>query len=186
MTVQTPSDILKQATGMSIVWSVVMIVLGFLAVLLPFGTGLGVSMAVGWIIFFSGFVYLAYAFTAQSAGAVIWRILIGVFYVAGGGYLAFHPGLALESLTLVMAAIFLLEGLLEIAVFFQFRVLPGSGWILFDGIVTLVLAYLIWRPWPASSTWAIGTLLGINLILSGFTRLTYSLAGRKTLNAMAS
>ena len=185
MTVQSTTDILKQATGMSVGWSIVMIVLGFLALLLPFATGVGVSIAVGWIIFFGGFVYLAYAFTAQSAGAVIWRILIGIIYVVGGGYLAFNPGLALESLTLVMAAIFFVEGLLEIVVFFQFRVLPGSAWILFDGIVTLVLAYMIWRQWPASSAWAIGTLLGINLILSGFTRLTYSLAGRKALKAIA-
>ncbi len=185
MTVQTPSDIFKEATGMSIGWAIAMIVMGLLAVLLPYATGIGVSLVVGWIIFFSGFVYLAYAFTAHSAGAIIWRILIGIIYVVGGGYLAFHPGLALESLTLVMAAIFLLEGALEIVVFFQFRVLPGSGWILFDGIVTLLLAYVIWRPWPSSSTWAIGTLLGINLILSGFTRLIYSLAGRKALKAMA-
>ena len=106
-------------------------------------------------------------------------------YIVGGGYLAFHPGIALESLTLLVAAIFFVEGVMEIVVFFQFRGLSGSGWILFDGLVTLVLAYMIWRPWPSSSAWAIGTLLGVNLIVSGFTRLMYSVEARKTLKVVA-
>jgi len=84
-----------------------------------------------------------------------------------------------------VAAVFFAEGVTEIVVFFQFRSLPGSGWILFDGIVTLILAYLIWRPWPSSSVWAIGTLLGVNLIVSGVTRLMYSVEARKTLKAVA-
>jgi uncharacterized membrane protein HdeD (DUF308 family) len=185
MTTQSITGEIKEATGMSIGMAAVMIVLGFLAVLLPFATGIGIAILVGWIIAFSGFAYLAYAFAAQGAGAFLWRTLIGVVYVIGGVYLAFHAGLALESLTLVVAAIFFAEGVLDIVVFFQFRSLSGSGWILFDSVVTLLLAYLIWRPWPSSSIWAIGTLVGINLIVSGFTRLMYSVAARKTMKAIA-
>ena len=185
MTAQRITDVMTEATGMSIGMAAVMIALGLLAVFLPFATGIGISILVGWIVVFSGFAYLAYAFAAQGAGAFLWRILVGVAYIIGGAYLAFNPGLALASLTLVVAAVFLAEGVLQLIVFFQFRALPGSGWILFDGLVTLLLAYLIWRPWPASSTWAIGTLVGINLIVSGFTRLMYSVAARKTLKAIA-
>jgi uncharacterized membrane protein HdeD (DUF308 family) len=178
-------DVFTEATGMSIGLAVLMIVLGILAVFLPFATGIGVSILVGWVIVFSGFAYLAYAFAAQGTGGFLWRTLIGIVYVIGGFYLAFHPGLALESLTLVVASVFLIEGVAEIIVFFQFHALSGSGWILFDGVVTLLLAYMIWRPWPASSVWAIGTLVGINLIVSGFTRLMYSVAARKTVKAIA-
>jgi uncharacterized membrane protein HdeD (DUF308 family) len=185
MTGQRITDVFKEATGMSIGLAVVMILLGFLAVFLPFATGIGVSILVGWIIVFSGFAYLAYAFAARGAGAFLWRTLIGIVYVVGGLYLAFHLGLALESLTLVVAAVFFAESVLEIIVFFQFRALSGSGWILFDGILTLVLAYMIWRPWPASSLWAIGTLVGINLIVSGSTRLMYSVGIRRTVKAIA-
>jgi uncharacterized membrane protein HdeD (DUF308 family) len=112
-------------------------------------------------------------------------MLVGIAYIFGGGYLAFHPGLTLASLTLLVATIFFFEGIIEIVLFFQLRPLPGTGWLLFDGIVTFLLAYLIWRPWPSSSTWAIGTLVGINLIFSGMTRLMYSMAARKTLKAIA-
>jgi len=182
---QSATDVLKEATGMSIGWAIVMLALGVLAILMPFTTGIGVSIFVGWIVVFSGFAYLAYAFAAQGAGAFLWRLLLGIVYIVGGGYLAFHPGIALESLTLVVAAIFFVEGVIETLVFFEFRSLPASGWILFDGLVTLVLAYLIWRPWPSSSSWAIGTLLGINLIVSGATRLMYSVTALRTLKAIA-
>ncbi len=185
MSTQSITSDIKEAAGMSMGLAAVMIVLGFLAILLPFATGIGIAIMVGWIIAFGGFAYLAYAFAAQGAGAFLWRTLIGVAYVLGGVYLAFHPGLALASLTLVVAAIFFAEGVLDIVVFFQFRSLPGSGWLLFDGVITLILAYLIWRPWPVSATWTIGTLVGINLIVSGFTRLMYSTGVRKTMKAIA-
>ena len=185
MSEQSTTDVLKQVAGMSIGWAIVMVVLGFLAILMPFTTGIAVSIFVGWIMVFSGFAYLAYAFAAQGAGSFFWRLLVGIAYIVGGGFIAFHPGIALESLTLLVAAIFFVEAVLEIVVFFQFRGLSGSGWILFDGLVTLVLGYMIWRPWPSSSAWAIGTLLGVNLIVSGFTRLMYSVEARKTLKAVA-
>lgn len=175
----------KEATGMSIGWAVVMTALGFTAVFLPFATGLAVSIVVGWLIVFSGIAYLAYAFSSHGAGSFLWRMLIGIAYVVGGIFLTFHPGLTLESLTIIVAAILLAESALEVVVYFQFRSMPGAGWILFDAILTLVLAYVIWRPWPSSSGWAIGTLLGVNLIVSGITRLMYAVSARKTLNAVA-
>lgn len=182
---QSTTDVLKEATGMSIGWAVVMLALGVLAILMPFTTGIAVSILVGGLMVFSGFAYTAYAFAAQGAGAFLWRLLLGTVYVVGGGYLAFHPGIALESLTLVVAVIFFVEGVIETIVFFQLRTLPGSGWIFFDGLMTLVLAYLIWRPWPSSSGWAIGLLVGINLIVSGATRLMYSMTARRMLKAAA-
>jgi uncharacterized membrane protein HdeD (DUF308 family) len=185
MNAQSTTGIFKQAAGASIGWGVVTILLGVLALCLPLATGIGVSIAVGWIIVFSGIAYVASAFAARAAGAFLWRLLIGAIYILGGLYLAINPGLALESLTLAMAAMFFFEGALETVLFFQFRALPGSGWVLFDGLVTLFLAYMIWRPWPSSSIWAIGTILGVNLITSGFTRLMYSVAARKTLDAIA-
>jgi len=185
MSTHSITHTMKEATGMSIGMAAAMIVLGVLAVVLPFATGIGISIVMGWIIVFSGFAYLAYAFAAKGAGGFVWRTLVGVAYIIGGLYLAFHPGLALASFTLVLAAIFFAEGILELVTFFQFRALSGSGWILCDGIVTLLLAYLIWRPWPVSSTWAIGTIVGVNLIVSGFTRLMYSVAARKIVNAIA-
>ncbi|MGA2170995.1 MAG: DUF308 domain-containing protein [Terracidiphilus sp.] len=180
------SSVFKEMTGASIAWGVVLIFLGFLAIVLPLATGIAVSELVAWIVVLGGFAYLTSAFAGRNARAFIWRMLIGVVYVAGGAYLAFHPHFALESLTVVLAVIFFLEGALEIARFAQFCVYAGSGWILFDAIVAFLLAGLICLPWPSSSAWAIGTILGINLIISGFTLVMYSLAARRTLEALCS
>jgi uncharacterized membrane protein HdeD (DUF308 family) len=181
MSTYSTTGIIHQAAGVSIGWGVAMILLGFLALCLPFAAGIGVSIAVGWIVVFGGILYAASAFAARSGGPFLWRVLASLVYVVGGCYLIFHPSLGLATLTLAMALLFFVEGAMEILAFFQFRALPGAGSVLFNGLVTLFLAYLIWRPWPNSSIWAIGTILGINLIMSGITRLTYSLAARKTL-----
>jgi uncharacterized membrane protein HdeD (DUF308 family) len=182
---QSITNAFKEATEMTIGWGVIMVLLGILAMFLPYQTGIGVSVVIGWIIAVAGLAYLAYAFAARGAGSFLWRMLIGIVYVVGGGYLGLHPRLALESFTLAVAIIFLMEGVLEIVAFFEFHAMSGAGWILFDGIVSLLLAYLIWRPWPSSSAWAIGILVGINLIVSGVALLMFSVTARKTLKAMA-
>jgi uncharacterized membrane protein HdeD (DUF308 family) len=185
MNAQSTTNIFKQAAGASIGWGIVMILLGVLALFLPLATGIAVSIAVAWLVIFGGIAYVASAFAARGAGSFLWRVLIGAVYILGGLYLAFNPGIALASLTLAMAVMFLFEGVMETILFIKFRTLHGSGWFLFDGLVTLFLAYLILRPWPGSSIWAIGTILGVNLVTSGFTRLMSSVAARRTLEVVS-
>jgi uncharacterized membrane protein HdeD (DUF308 family) len=161
-----------------------MILLGVAALFLPLAAGTAVSILLSWIIILGGCAFLASAFAGRNAGAFIWRMLIGVVYIAGGGYLAFHSKLALESFTMVLGLIFVLEGLLDIATFFQFHDFPRSGWILFDAFVALLLAYLIMRPWPSSSVWAIGIILGIDLIVSGLTGVIYATSARRAVKEL--
>jgi uncharacterized membrane protein HdeD (DUF308 family) len=90
-----------------------------------------------------------------------------------------HPVLGVASLTLVLASLFLIEGILDIVLFFNMRSVKGSNWVLFDGIITLLLGVMIYAQWPVSSLWAIGTLVGISMIFSGVSRVMISLAVRK-------
>ena len=92
----------------------------------------------------------------------------------------------MASLTLVLASLFLVEGIFDIALFFQMRATGGSSWILVDGIITLLLGLMIYLRWPSSSNWAIGTLVGVSLVISGATRLMLSLAVRKAAAHFAS
>jgi len=85
----------------------------------------------------------------------------------------------------VLAGIFFAEGVMRMVFFFQTRPLPGSGWILSDGVLTVLLGFLIVRDWPASSSWAIGTIVGVNLCVSGITRLMFSVMARRALTAEA-
>jgi uncharacterized membrane protein HdeD (DUF308 family) len=100
-------------------------------------------------------------------------------------YMLWHPVLGVAALTLLLAALFLLEGVLDLVLFFHLRSLHGASWMLFDGIVTLILALMIYAQWPSSSIWAIGTLVGVSMIISGITRVMMSLAVRKVVAKLA-
>jgi len=180
-----PKDMLKSAARFSIGVSILMIVLGFLAIVMPMTTGIAISILFGWIIIVSGIMHIGYAFTASGAGSFIWRLLIGVLYVAGGLYLLFNAPLTLGSLTLAVAVVFIMEGVFEIIAYFQVREFPGSGWLVFDGITAIVLGALIAYQWPSSSAWAIGTLVGVNLLFSGFTQLFFSVGVKRAISAAA-
>jgi uncharacterized membrane protein HdeD (DUF308 family) len=180
-----PVAMFRRVTGLSIGLAVLMIVLGFVATLKPFAAGLGISLFIAWIIVFSGVAHIVYAFAARSGGSFLGRTLIGVAYILGGVYLLKNPSIALASITLVLAVILIAEGVFQLIMFFQLRVMPGSGWIFFDAFVMLFFGGLIAYTWPGSSLWAIGTLVGINLIISGFTRLMYSVAARNLVSSTA-
>jgi uncharacterized membrane protein HdeD (DUF308 family) len=171
---------IHKATTWSIVLSVLMIAAGVLAIVSPAIAGLAVTVFFGWLLIFSGILHLAYAWQAGRAGAVVWEVLVGMLYGGIGVYLLARPVAGLESLTLALAIYLVTEGVLEFVLSFQLRPLPGSGWLLFDGIVTLVLAAMIGSAWPISSVWAVGTLVGVSMFFSGITRLMLSVAVRQT------
>ncbi len=170
---------IKQASTWSVIWGVVLVLFGMLAIGSPAIAGIAVTAVVSWLIIFAGVVHIVLAFSAHGAGSVIWKLLVGLAYVVFGGYLIMHPTLGLASLTLILASLFLVEGVLDIILFAKMRSMRGSGWILVDGIVTLLLGGLIYIHWPSSSMWAIGTLVGVSMIISGVTRVMLSLTVRK-------
>jgi uncharacterized membrane protein HdeD (DUF308 family) len=186
MAQQTPSEIVRQASTWSTLWAVSLIILGIVAVASPFLAAVAVNAVIAWLIVMAGVVHLVLAFHAHRAGSFIWRLLVGVAYVFFGGYLIVHPGLGVASLTLVLASLFLVEGILEVVMFFQTRSVQGSSWLLVDGIITLLLGLMIYLQWPSSSAWAIGTLVGVSMIVSGVTRLMLSLAVRKVTDTITS
>ena len=106
-------------------------------------------------------------------------LLIGLLYVVAGGYLAFFPLTGLLTLTILLAALFFAEGIMEI--FMAFRVRPHDGWgfLLLSGIAALAVGVLIAIDLPGSATWALGLLVGINLLFTGSSYVALALAGRK-------
>ena len=183
---QTPSSIVRKASTLSTVWGVSLIILGMLAVGSPFLAAVAVNALIAWLIILAGVVHLIVAFHAREAGSVIWRLLVGLAYLFFGAYIIGHPTLGVVSLTLVLGSLFLIEGILNIALFFKVRSVHGSSWLLIDGIITLLLGLMIYVQWPSSSAWAIGTLVGVSMIFSGITRVMLSLAVRKSTDAFSS
>ncbi len=172
-------EMVRHASGWSIVWAVLLIIFGTLAIGSPMLAALAVNIFIAWLIILAGVVHFFLAFHAHRAGGLIWKLLVGAAYLGFGVYLILHPVLGVISLTLVLAALFLLEGIFDFVLFFKMRPMPGAGWVLFDGIITLLLGLLIGIRWPSSSAWAIGIVVGASMIVSGVTRIMLSLAVRK-------
>jgi len=100
-------------------------------------------------------------------------------YAVAGIYLLANTAVGLATLTFVIAFYLFAEAILEFAASYMMRYERGSGWLLFDGVVTLLLAALIWSTWPASEVWVIGTLVGVSMLFSGISRLMISSAVRR-------
>ena len=157
---------------------IVFIILGVLAIIEPAVAGLAVTIFVGWFLLFGGAAHLVAAFGGGGAGRVVWQLLLAALYIVGGMYLLTHPLLGLGTLTLWLAIIFVIEAVLEVIGFFATRGAGGSGWRLVNAVITLFLGVLIWVHWPSSSIWAIGTLVGVNLMMTGFSRVMLGSAAR--------
>jgi len=185
MSATSAATLVKKSVGWSIGLSVLMIVAGILAIALPAVAGLAINILVAWLLVFSGCAHLVFAWYTRSTGGLLWELLVGVLYMFVGVYLLTQPVAGLESLTIALAIYLFVEAVLEFVLGFTLRPLPGSGWLLADGIITLILAVMIWRAWPSSSAWAIGLLVGVSMLFSGTSRLMLSLAARSATSKLA-
>ena len=185
MSATSTVPIMKESIGWSIGISILMIVAGFLAILLPGAAGIAVNILVGWMLVFSGGLHFVLAWQTRHNRGFFWELLLGILYIFVGCYLLFRPVAGLASLTLALAIYLFAEGVLELILSFRLRPMPGSRWLLFDGIITLILAVMIWRTWPSSTEWVIGTLVGISMLFSGISRLMISLAARRLVAKLA-
>ena len=172
-------EIVKRSAGLVIATGVLLVILGFLALAAPFAAGVSIAIAVGLLLIVGGIGQLFFAFKAGSFGAGLMVFLLGGLKTVIGLIMIAQPVVALASLTLVLAAYFLVEGIAEIAWAFQLRPHPGWGWALASGIASLLLGLMIWIEFPLSGVWAVGVLVGIKLVLSGTTLITLGSGARR-------
>jgi uncharacterized membrane protein HdeD (DUF308 family) len=184
-TPSTLNALAPRAINWSIALSVLLIIAGLFALLIPGISGIAITLYFGWAMLFSGVTHLIFAFKTHTTSGRIWEILVGAVYLVVGFVLLMHPLDSLLVLTLVLAYYLFFEAIVEFIQFFQLRPRHGAGWLLFDGVITLILAVMIWRSWPVSSVWVVGTLVGISMIFSGFSRLMLSLAAKRVFNHLA-
>ena len=163
----------------SIVVSIALIVLGVLAMLLPAIPSLAIVLILGWLLLFHGIVQVGHAIQSRGIGNIAWKLVISACYLVAGSILILRPLAGLAGLTLTLAVFFFALGVVDIVSYFSTRRASRSGWMLLDGIITLVLALLIWRRWPVSSLWFAGVLAGVGMLMTGITRLMMTLAMRR-------
>ncbi len=161
-------DGIKKNAGLTVACGIILIVAGTLALLSPFVAGVSITILVGAMLAVSGIGQSVLAFKTGAFGRGLMVFVVGVLMAIAGFYMMNQPLAGLATLTIILMSYLLATGALEIIVAFQLKPANGWGLQLFNGIVTLLLGILLWRQFPLSGAWAIGILLGIKMIFSGW------------------
>ena len=158
---------IKRHAGVGMLVGTLVAIAGILALVAPLAAGLSVANAVGVLLMVSGVSRVFLAFKMGSFGHGLLMFVIGLLSALAGLYMVARPGMALATITIVLAAYFIVDGVFQIIWALRLRPIQGWGWTLFSGVVALALGIMIWRQFPVSGVWAVGTLAGIQMIFGG-------------------
>jgi uncharacterized membrane protein HdeD (DUF308 family) len=158
---------IRQAAGWGTALGVVLMVLGIVAIALPFATAIALSLLFGWLFILGGIAQLVYAFVTRRAGSFIWKLLLGLFYLLGGIFVLLSPGITALTLSLILAISILVQSCIQVVDAFQMKPARGWGWTLFSGILGVILGILIFAQGPAAAVWLLGLWFGLNLLFDG-------------------
>ena len=161
------NDLTKTSKSVKI-WGWVVLIAGVFALISPLVAGAFVTVMVGAMMLIAGITRVIDAF--QGGG--FWSGLFGAVYCIVGLKIILTPLPGLLALTMILVIYFLVVGITEIIAAFKIRPVDGWGYLLFSGIVSVLLSLMIWNQWPLSGAWAVGVLVGIQLMISGMTMIT--------------
>jgi uncharacterized membrane protein HdeD (DUF308 family) len=159
---------------------IVLSILGVAAIAVPQIATLAFTLVIGWLFLISGIVGLITTFWMRNAPGFLWSLVSAVVAIGAGVVLLLWPISGSLSLTFVLIAFFIVEGVVTIMYAIEHRNQQSSrwGWMLTSGVVDLILAGLIFAQLPSSAFWALGLLVGINLVFGGAALIAMALAAR--------
>ncbi len=162
------SDITRAPSRVATGWGFAVMLLGMLAIMAPFVAGLAATVTVAGLIVAAGLSMTVYAFKAGSFGKGLLQFLFGGITALCGVAMFSTPVLSMLTLTGILLAYFLVDGIFAIIAGVRGKGAPGWGWMIVSGIASIVLAVILWRQWPISGANTIGLLVGIRLIFTGW------------------
>ena len=162
------SDAVRVDARLGTISGFFLVVLGILAIVAPFFTGLAASSIVAALMIAAGMTLLFYCFKAKSFGRGFGQFLLGGITVAAGTFMLAEPMLTLYSITAVLLAFFLADGVVTVYQGFKHKPQDGWGWVVFSGLSSIALAVLIGYGWPDSGQYAVGILVGVRFLIAGW------------------
>jgi uncharacterized membrane protein HdeD (DUF308 family) len=169
---------LRRSWGWFLALGIALIVLGTIAL----GSSLLMTIAsvffFGWLLIIGGVMEAIHAFWRKRWAGFFLDLLTGILYVIAGWMMVTNPQESALLLTLIIAMFLVFEGVFRIVAALAARY-PHWGWVLFNGVISLLLGILIWRQWPYSGLWVIGLFVGIEMLLNGWSLVMLSLTARK-------
>ena len=169
---------LKRSWGWYLALGIVMIVLGTIAIGSTFVMTIASVFFFGWLLIIGGVMEVIHAFWQERWAGFFLDLLTGVLYVVVGWMMGDQSQGIGPLLILIIAMFLLFEGVFRIVAAVAARY-PHWGWVMFNGVISLILGIMIWRQWPYSGLWVIGLFVGIEMLLNGWSLVMLSLTGRK-------
>jgi uncharacterized membrane protein HdeD (DUF308 family) len=165
-----------------LVEGVVLLVLGALAIVLPLVAGLAATVILGWLLLAAGVVGLIASISARQAPGFGWALLSAILAIGAGVVLLWNPAAGLATLTIVMIAYFIADGIsmIVLAIAHRRELSQRWEWMLVNGIIDLVLAAILILGLPGTLVWALGLLLGIDLVMGGAALIAMALGAKRT------
>jgi uncharacterized membrane protein HdeD (DUF308 family) len=161
------ADSVRASRTWFLVLGAIFVGLGLLAIVLPFAASLVTTLVIGWILLVGGLIQGYHAVKNRHWAGSGWALASAAIHLIAGVLLVAFPLAGTLTMTIVLAAWFAAEGVFRIIRAVQHRRMQARGWLLFDGVLSLALGLLIIAGWPSTAVWALGLLVGINLLMSG-------------------
>jgi uncharacterized membrane protein HdeD (DUF308 family) len=170
---------LRRNWGWFLALGIVLVILGTIAIGSAFLMTIASVFFFGWLLIIGGVMEAIHAFWREKRwGGFFLDLLTGILYVVAGWMMVTNPQESALLLTLIIAMFLVFEGVFRIVAALAARY-PHWGWVLFNGVISLLLGILIWRQWPYSGLWVIGLFVGIEMLLNGWSLVMLSLTARK-------
>ncbi len=177
---------IRKKRGWAIALGILMMIAGLVAVTAPFLASLAATLLFGWLFVVGGIIQLVHAFNSRKEGQFVWKVLLGLLYIVAGLIVVFYPLKGLLTLTLVLGITIFVQSVLQVIMAFQLRPDPSWGWVLFSGILGIILGIFIWSKWPQDALWILGLWVGLNLVFDGLGIAMLAVSARKPLNQVNS
>jgi uncharacterized membrane protein HdeD (DUF308 family) len=185
MSDQSVSESVRKNWVWFLILGIVLVVCGLFAISMPLAAGWAVTWVLGWSLIVAGVVQVVQSFSVSSWGGLIWQIIVGLVMLVGG-YLVFaNPLASLLTVTVLIAWVFLVQGVAQVVMSFRVRPDDGWVWILISGIVSVVVALMIFNRFPTNAAYLPGLLAGISITFNGITYIIISMAARSAAPAEA-
>lgn len=168
---------LKENWQWYLILGISLVILGTLALIYSVTSTLFSVMYIGIALAMIGIFEIIKSFKINQWSGFFLHIFLGILYIVGGSFIVLDPAINALTLTLLLAIFFIISGILKI-VFSFISNTPHKGLLVFNGILTLILGIIIWKQWPVSGLWVIGTLVGIDAIFTGWTWILLSLRAK--------
>jgi len=163
------ANAVKVGSRVGVVWGIIVLILGILAMTAPLVPGIAVTVMVAIVLLAAGLAQTVYAFKSETILSGAGTFLFGGLAVLCGLAMLFFPGKGLAAITLFLAYYFIADGIISLVNGIRFRPFQGWGGMVFSGIISLLLGWMIWSKWPVSGIWAVGILVGVRLVFTGWT-----------------